>query len=301
MSHEIDRILDAVARSPWFIDPAKGHEVMAILALRAERGPRPEPMFPNRPEALGETAPQSGGIQVLQLHGVMVPRAGMMGDVSSAVSTSQFLARFRQAAADPNVSALVLDVDSPGGQVDFVPELAAAVRGARREGRPIIAVANTSAMSAAYWVASQADELVATPSAQVGSIGVMMRHMDQSARAEREGVRVTYISAGPRKVEGNPFSPLGDEARAALEARVAETYAMFVGDVARARGVPPSVVRADPEKAERHFGGGRSYGAATALSLGMIDRIATLDDVIRGLGAKRRPRAENARRRLAVS
>lgn len=282
MSHEIERILRAAGRGAWFIEPGKAEEIVAMVALRASAGPRSEAAFPDRqPLAMSEDM-RAGSkvVRVLRLHGAIVPRGNMMSDMSGAVSLDRFQAAFRAAAADASVGAIVLDIDSPGGNVAMVPETVAMIRAARRSDRPIVAVANTLCCSAAYWIGTAADELVATPSGTVGSIGVYMLHQDMSERMKAEGIKATFLSQGPRKVEGNPFEPLDDAARTAILSEVRETYDAFTADVAQARGVPVSVVRADPETAERHFGGGRSYGAAKAVSLGMADRVATLDETI---------------------
>lgn len=309
MAHEIDRILAAAGRGPWFIQPEKAEEIMNALLLRAELGPRASAVFPDRTAAAMADEVRQGGrvVRVVRLHGAIVPRGNMMSDVSGAVSLDRFGAAFRQAAAAPDTAAIVLDIDSPGGQIDLVPETVAMMRGEAREDRPIVAVANTLAASAAYWIACACDEIVVTPSGQVGSIGVFRVHDDLSARANREGVKRSYIFEGPRKVEGNPFEPLGQEARAALQAQARAIYAMFTRDVAKARGVPVAVVEADPETAERHMGGGRSYLAADAVRLGMADRVATLDDTIarlargqRARGTGKPVRASTELRRMAL-
>lgn len=118
---------------------------------------------------------------------------------------------------------------------------------------------------------------------------------------------MTFIHEGPRKVEGNPFEPLSPEAAKAMQANVRHYYEMFTKDVAKARGVDVSIVRADPEEADAHFGGGRCYPAQIAVKLGMADRVDTLDATIARLkkelstpaGMKKR-RACIERRRLAL-
>lgn len=299
MSHELNRILAAFRRRPWAIEPGRGEEIAAALALRHARGPRAEPYNQEAPEPVA-VASRDGRVAVLNLMGAVVPRASAVRDVSSGFASMEaFAAAFREVANDRSVAGIVLNIDSPGGMVDLVPETAATIRAARREGRPIFAVANTMAASAAYWIASQADRLYASPSALVGSIGVRVMHIDESEALASAGLKVTHIFAGPRKTEGNGQQPLDAAAQQALQDEVDATYAMFVADVAAARGVPESVVRADPEGADRHFGGGRAYHAARAAEIGMVDGIATLDEVI----AMARPRRSVAiaRARLGLS
>lgn len=304
MPHEIDRLLRAASQGLWFIEPRKAEAIVAAVALRAKMGPRAEAAYPDaRPVAVqGQAAPGQGQkvIRVLRLFGSILPRGNMMADLSGpgAVSLVEFQRAFRDAANDPGTGAIVLEIDSPGGQVDLVPETAAMIRAARSEDRPIVAVANTMACSAAYWIASAADEIVVTPSGCVGSIGVYMLHQDISEHLKAEGIAPTFIYEGARKVEGNPFEPLAEEARAALQAEAKATYDMFTADVAKARGVPVRVVRADPEKSDQHFGGGRSYHADAAVRLGLADRKATLDETLTRLarGTKPKGRAKAAQR-----
>lgn len=302
MSHEIAHVLRAASTGVWLIDAAKAEQIVAFLQLRAAGhtagwdGARPEAA---RREVIQG---QRGPVHVLPLHGTIMPRANMMSEMSGGASLQKFQRLFQEAASDPQAAAIVLDIDSPGGMVDLVPETAAMIHAARRADRPIVAVANTMAASAAYWIAAAADEFVATPSATVGSIGVYQMHDDMSEALAARGVRRTMISAGPRKVEGNPFQPLDDDALAALTAEVQQFYGMFTKDVARFRGVPEAVVRADPVTADRHFGGGRAYLADTAKRLGMIDRVATFNDtVMRVASGRRSRRASVARERLRLA
>ena len=175
-------------------------------------------------------------------------------------------------------------MDSPGGSVDGLPEMAAELRAARGGTKPIVAVANTLAASAAYWLASSVDELVVTPSGQVGSIGVLAVHEEFSRQNDAQGVTVTLFSSDPRKVEGNEWEPLTEEARATIQSQIDAFYAMFTKDVARGRNVTAGKVAAD-------FGGGRVLLASEALKAGMVDRVDTLDATVRRLSARPGARA----------
>jgi signal peptide peptidase SppA len=168
-------------------------------------------------------------------------------------------------------------VDSPGGVTDLVPETAAEIRAAR-ERKPITAVANTMAASAAYWLASQASEVVVTPSGWLGSIGVYMLHVDWSGNNAQIGVKPTYISAGKYKTEGNPEEPLSESAREHMQEDVDRFYSMFLSDVALGRGVDVETVRAD-------FGEGRVLLAEPSLQAGMADRVETFEDAVARLQA----------------
>ena len=221
----------------------------------------------------------AGAIGVLPIYGTISNRGegGLMELLFGGANTQSLSESFRQMVRDPKVSTIVLDIDSPGGSVFGVQELSDEIFKARGT-KKIIAVASGMAASAAYWIATAADELVVSPSSEVGSIGVFATHQDVSKEAEMMGIKVTLISAGKYKVEGNPFEPLSDEAKKAIQDRVDDYYSAFVGSVARNRGVSVSVVKAD-------FGQGRIVGAKDAVKLGMADRVGTLQAVLEKLGA----------------
>lgn len=220
---------------------------------------------------------QSGAVAVLQLAGPIFPRGSALDDLFGPVASAErFALTMRQAAADPAVGAIVLDIHSPGGSVAGIPEAVAAVRDANAQ-KPVVAAANHLAASAAYWIASAAREIIVTPAGEVGSIGVFAAHQDISQALDKAGVKVSLISAGKHKTEGNPYEPLTDEARESIQARVNEFYGMFVADVARGRKTSADTVR-------ETFGEGRMVGAKQAVSLGMADGVGDLGDAIRRAG-----------------
>ena len=202
----------------------------------------------------------SGGIAVLPLYGVVTQRGNMVEDVSGpgSVSTQQFASALRQALADDTVSQILIDIDSPGGSVYGVAELADEIIRARSR-KPVVSVANSLAASAAYWIGCAASELYVTPGGEVGSIGVWQAHFDYSQALAAEGVAPTLISAGKYKVEGNPYAPLDAEAQGFMQSRVDDYYAAFTKGVARGRGVPIAQVR-------EGMGQGRVLGADAALA-----------------------------------
>ena len=125
---------------------------------------------------------------------------------------------------------------------------------AARKVKPVVASVNSLAASAGYWLAAQAGEVYVTPGGEAGSIGVWMAHEDWSAAMAEQGVKVTLISSGKHKVEGNPYEPLSEEARTFLQGRTDEYYAAFTKAVAKGRGVPIDAVRSG-------MGQGRVLGA----------------------------------------
>jgi signal peptide peptidase SppA len=270
-----DHVIRAVQESPWALLPEKLDAIVEVLQLRAAGGRFTPAEIRARIGARRDDPPapaMSGDIAVLPLQGILSHRMNMFTDVSGGTSTEKFTQLFQRALNAPEVGVVVLDVDSPGGNVFGVQELADVLY-RNRGGKPVVAVANSMAASAAYWLATQADEFVVTPSGQVGSIGVVRIHEDLTGAAEKAGVKVTHITAGKFKAEGHAFAPLSDEARDAMQHMVDGYYTAFVQAVARGRSVKPEAVRSG-------FGQGRIVGAADALQAGMVDRVATLQDTI---------------------
>lgn len=232
----------------------------------------PDPVDPNE------------SVAVLQLYGAIVPHATMFSRVSGACSVEDFTDQFRTALADESKQAILIDINSPGGAVQLVPELAAEILAARGA-KPIVAMVNAFAASAAYWIATACDEIVVTPSGQVGSIGVYVAHDDLSVAQEKMGIKTTLVSAGKYKTEGNPFEPLTPEAEAELQAKVDAYYQMFIQAVAAGRGVKTDDVAAG-------FGQGRMVLAADSIEANMADRVATYDDTLARLATPAVTRSE---------
>jgi signal peptide peptidase SppA len=265
---------------PWAITPAKLQVIHALLAERlagqrlsaeaiAERIGAAEPR---------RNAARSGAIAVLPVYGVLMQRIDMLSEMSGGTSTDRIAKDFRQLVADPNVGTIILDIDSPGGGVFGIAELADEVFKARAEKR-IVAVANSMAASAAYWLAAAASEVVVTPGGQVGSIGVYMVHEDWSAAYEEAGVKPTLIKYGEHKAEGLDFEPLTDEVKADMQKEVNTYGEMFTAAVAKYRGVSVADVR-------KNFGQGLCFVAKEAVSLGLADRVGTLQDTIMRLSGR---------------
>lgn len=320
---DYSRLTSLVNSSVWFIEPRRGAQIADAFLMRLDAGAATPGSFLSELEREAndirgkvQRVPmpprgKSGRVQdiaIIPMVGAIMPRGDAMSDMSGggAVNLTRFQREFEMVANDQSVGAIVLEVDSPGGQVDLVPETAALIRRHRKAGRPIVAVANTMAASAAYWIAAAADELVVSPSGVVGSIGVFQLHQNLEGAAALQGIVPQYIYEGPRKVEGNPFAPLDDAARGAFQAEVRAYYEQFTNDVAAFRGVGVRTVRADPEgSTDKTFGGGRAYSASQLKALGLIgaggmaDRVATLQDTLNRLMG-RSARASTNKARLAL-
>lgn len=286
-------IIHAVTTTPWAILPVKLAAITEFLELVAAGGAVSTEVIKSEFSAArqgGTQHQQRTAVAVLPVFGVISHRMNMMQDISGGVSVEKLTNDIRELLSDDSVSAIVLQIDSPGGSVNGIKELTDEIYNARGI-KPIIAVADSLAASAAYSIASAADEVVVTPSGSVGSIGVYCAHMDYSKMEDQVGRKTTLISAGKYKVEGNPFEPLSESARDALQQDVDEHYRMFVDSVARNRGASSEAVR-------NGYGEGRVLSAEKAVAAGLADRVATLDAVIAELI---QPQSRERNRTLAAS
>ena len=264
MPERLSAVTAVIAR--WSGDARASDEVMhSVTADRNARDTRRQVSVSN----------SGGGIAVLPLYGIVTQRGNMVDDVSGpgTASTQQFSNLLRAALQDETVSQILIDIDSPGGSVYGVAELADEIVSARAQ-KPVVAIANSLAASAAYWIGCSASEFYVTPGGEVGSIGVWQAHQDYSKAMDEAGVKTTLISAGKFKVEGNPYAPLDEEAQGFMQSRVDDYYAAFTKAVAKGRGVPISQVRDG-------MGQGRVLGADAALASSMVDGIATFEDVVK--------------------
>lgn len=179
-------------------------------------------------------------------------------------------ADFRAAIADESIGAIVFDIDSAGGEVAGCFDLVDEIYQARGK-KPIYAIANEAALSAAYAIASAADKVYLTRTAAVGSVGVMAVHVDQSGLDEKTGLKYTAIHAGSKKTDGNPHEALSKEAAAEIQARVDKTYGLFCATVARNRGLSDQAIKATEAAI---------YLGADAVSAGLADAVLSYDELI---------------------
>ena len=267
--HQYPQLVNAVFNQPWAILPEK-LEMIADILRRYIVGESGSPI-----EAQTEHVSRSengGTVAVIPVFGMMAQRMNLMAAASGGVSTEWIGEQIDRYGSDNTVKTIILDIDSPGGEVFGLEELANKIM-ALREKKRVVAVANPWAASGAYYLASAASEIVVTPSGQVGSVGVVAIHTDVSEMQKQSGVQSSLIYAGKYKVETSQLAPLSDEARAGIQENVDRYYDMFVSTVARGRGIGKASVRSN-------YGQGRMIMAKEAVKAGMADRIATLDETI---------------------
>lgn len=272
LPHMAARIFGA----PLLIHRPKLEVILAVLGPRiglSDNGtPIPSPSTRSPPVA-------GGGIAVLPIYGTLVRRTVGLEAASGMTSYQDIAAQIDTAIADPAVAAIVLDIDSPGGESGGVFDLADRVRAAAQV-KPVWALANDMAYSAAYAIGSAASRLFVTRTGGVGSIGVIAMHADQSVRDAQDGVRYTTVFAGARKNDLNPHEPISDEAHAFLKSEVDRIYGLFVDTVASHRSLSSDAVRAT--EAGVFFGN-------DAVAAGLADAVGNFDDVLNELVASLSP------------
>lgn len=213
-----------------------------------------------------------GDVAVIDVCGPITYKSSWWSYYFGGASIMDLQLQFRLALADPAVRTIVFRIDSPGGVVDMMPEFADEIFAARGP-KPILAIADTMVASCAYWLASQADLIYATASAQLGAIGVYCEHDDISGMLEKAGIKITLIAHGDHKVDGNPYEPLPDAVRADIQADVDELGDWFDTAVARGRGVKKAAVL-------ETFGQGKVFRGKKAIALGMADKPGTFVQVL---------------------
>lgn len=270
------QLITKIQDSPWLITEGglrmilqivdnhiEGKITLEEIRARTEGGKRER----------GSKPKQDGAVGLLPLHGPIFPRANLMTELSGATSIEQWQQDFRALLSNDRVSSILLDIDSPGGSSAMIEEMANEIRDGRAI-KPIYAVANTMAGSAAYWLASQATELYATDSGFVGSVGAYLVHTDKSELDSKVGVKTTIISEG--RFKAALINPLTDDTSGYLQGIVKDSYDAFVNGVAEGRNTTTQDV-------VDNFGEGGVVGAKKALESGMVDGVRTFDDVLTSL------------------
>lgn len=243
-------------------------DVMADLPIEARVAPQTQ----------RAVAQRSGAVAVIPVNGIITGKPTMWEKYGLTMSGVSLVAATRAAINDPEVKAVVWDMNTPGGSTSGVQEAHTDLM-AMRGKKPIVAQVNYMSASAGYWLASAADEIAIAPSGVTGSVGAYMMHMDLSGMMDQAGVKAEFIHAGKDKVLGNEFAPLDDAARAYYQGLVDHAYAAFTGDVAAGRSVPLETVQGES------FGSGRILTADAAKRSGVVDVIRTMEQTLSVYGA----------------
>lgn len=253
--------------TPLLVHRAKLDVILAVLGDRLNIQPPAADLALPGPRKLPSG---THGIAVIPVHGTLVKRTAGLDAASGLTSYAEIAAMLDSALADPQVAGILLDIDSPGGEASGSFELARRVREASAV-KPVWAVANDSAYSAAYAIGSAANRLIVSETGGVGSIGVIALHIDQSVKDANEGYCYTAVTAGTHKNDFSPHQPLTDEAKAELQAEVDRLYSLFVEHVATMRTLGSDDVRST--QAGLYFG-------ANAIAAGLADAVGTFESAL---------------------
>ena len=282
----INMIAARFAGRPLAIAPRALEQLLSANSLEA----RLPPTAANR-EVRGGAATSyalNGGIAVVKVVGPLLSRGDWLTEMFGIMSYADIGDAIESAFEDPAASAVLLEVDSPGGEVGGLFDLVERVREVRSSsGKPLWAVASEAALSAAYAIASSAERLYVTRTGEVGSIGVVAAHVDESAADAMAGQKWTLIQAGAKKTLGNSHEPLAPGAFAEIQTDVEALYADFVALVSANRRIGHETVRSTEAAI---------YRGPRALAAGLSDRIGSIATALADLNAElERPRSESFR------
>lgn len=276
------KLLD-VLNAPWAILPEKKREIDEIYAthlrgekidLKAIEATLGRPL--NNPKTSYDVI---DGVAVIDVEGVIAKKMNLFTAISGGVSTELLGKTFQAALEDPAVSAILLVVDSPGGSVDGPPALADAIYAAR-DRKPVVALADGMMASAAYWIGAAATQIfAASRTTVVGSIGVVATHLDVSGAEALRGVKTTEIVSGKYKRIASQYGPLSVEGRQSIQDQTDFLYSVFLDAITKFRGAASS------EAVHAEMADGQLFFADQGVDHGLIDGIATCDELIARLAA----------------
>jgi signal peptide peptidase SppA len=273
---------------PLAIHPTKGQVIAKVLAGRFGisdiefAGESPlvvRPMaydeWDDGPSEQYEETPYDleRGVAVIDVSGTLVQKSSHLRPYSGMLGYNAIRHNFLEALDDKDVKAIVLSIDSPGGEVAGVFDLADLIYESRSI-KPTLAILNESAYSAAYALASACEQITVPRTGGTGSVGVICMHVDQSKAIDKAGLTVTIIKYGDRKADGNQFNPLSKEALDRYQSEVDEMGELFVQTVARNRNLSADVVRKTQAT---------TFLGAAGVEIGFADAVMAPDEAFRSL------------------
>jgi len=271
-----------VMTAPWAIVPEKLREIQGVYethlkgdkidldAIEARMG---EPL-----QKKDQGYQVINGTAIISIDGVISRRMNLLQKVSGGASTELIERDVKAALEDSGVERILLEIDSPGGSVSGIFELANLLYNARGD-KPIDALSVGNMASAAYLIGAAAENVyISGETDSIGSIGVIYTHLDKSEAQAKEGVKTTEIFAGKYKVIASPNKPLSEEGQGDIQAKVDYIYSLFVEHVAKFRSVSVDVVLAD-------MADGKVFIGKQAIKAGLVDGVSTFDALIASTSA----------------
>lgn len=265
-----------IVNGPWMITPSMLEEIQQIYSvhlrgekidLKAVEARIGKPL--DNEQKSYETV---NGTAVIPVHGVISQRMNLFSRISGGTSSQQVQQQVQEALDDPYVDKLLLHIDSPGGAVAGVFELADFIYQARGQ-KPITAFTDGMMASAGYLLGSAADKrFISSEATDVGSIGVITKHNDISAQQEKSGVKTTVLTAGQYKGTGHQHAPLSEDDRGVIQGQLDHLYTAFVNTVARNLDVSAEKVTSDMAE-------GREFIGSQAIEAGLVNGMCTMDEL----------------------
>lgn len=275
------QLADRAIGRPLLLAPEKAEVILGVLAARlgvdAIESDRPAPELNRFAGKQSDRQPYrvtKEGIALIPIIGTLVNRGAYIGASSGLTSYEGLTEQLSKAQKDPEIRGILLDIDSPGGEAGGAFELPAQIREIRKT-KPVHAVVNSMALSGGYLIASAAERISLVSTGLVGSIGVVMVHMDRSGELEKAGRVATIIHSGQRKADGNSLGPLPRDVKARIQGELDQMREMFVASVVAGRPkLKPEAVRATEAGI---------YMGEDAIAAGLADEIATFDRVVESM------------------
>lgn len=269
------RIWNRVTGEPWAITEPALHTILEIAARENET---PEAVAAKLGRELRNThtVVERDGVAIIPVVGPLFRYANIFTQISGASSYEILAKDFTAALDDPAIKAIILDIDSPGGEVNGVAELAGMVFEARGR-KPIIAYASGDAASGAYWLASAADQIVVSETSALGSIGVVGVYRSKDAGESASEIEIVSSQSPHKRLD-----PASSEGKKRLQQRIDAMANVFITTISRNRGVDPTTVM-------DNFGGGDVMIGAAAVGAGLADRVGSLERLISELSGSSNP------------
>lgn len=269
------RIWNRITGDPWAITETALHTILEVAA-RENEAPEAVAAKLGRQLQNSYNATERDGVAIIPVTGPLFRYANIFTAISGASSYELIARDFMSALENPQISSIILDIDSPGGEVNGVSELASMIFEARGT-KPVIAYASGDAASGAYWIASAADEIVVSETSALGSIGVVGIYRGKTAKESAETVEIVSSQSPHKRLD-----PMSDDGRAKLQTRIDAMADVFVSTIARNRSVTPDHVL-------EHYGGGDVMIGANAVNAGLADRVGSLERLITELSSPKTP------------
>lgn len=282
-------IAERALNKPLLLHPDKAMVVIDVLSGRIGiEGPDLGTLSPEANRFFGSNRRDdgsysvtrvAGGVAVVSIVGTLVNRGAWVGASSGLVSYEGIGAQLREAANDPSVHSVILDIDTGGGEAGGITTVAAQIKALAAQKR-VVAVVNDTAASGGYWIASAADEIVVSETSMVGSIGVVVLHVNRAGELQQKGWAPTFIHAGAHKVDGHSLGPLPESVKADVQSAIDALYDRFVDGVAAGRGARLTAEAARATEA-------RVFHGQAAIAAGLADRFGTFESVLSELQSRR--------------